>query len=304
MFHIYVHTPLYKKSNYLAHLVEHVILNNMMSKHWFSTKMDFNGYTYAYYTYFEIFSDSRDDLNKLLEIFKKPLDISCILYEKKVLIDELKRKDYSKYLVEKIGKTYYLKDFKYLGTGKINKQELIDYYEKYYINWNIIVLEDQKNYKDLLEKDNFYFWGYNLIKNMKKKELVFTCPYTPRNIFIIDTLVDFFNNYLILKQRYKLGEYYFDDLMAWEFDDFVFLSIQKTYLKYALEIEPKFISDYIDYKVNNLDKNDYKYEYYHIDWPLFFKFWYGISKKSKIEMIKNIWKYYETFQIFARIKKL
>lgn len=142
---IYIHTPLYKSSKHLPHLVEHCVIHQIGSNinNFINYSYDVEWDTFAMYSVF--FIPNHYDINLFLNQITTKLNKDTIKYEEKIIKKELEYYNYYQKLYENASKQIYPKKINNTKTSRISFQELINYHQKYYHKENIIVCDDNFN---------------------------------------------------------------------------------------------------------------------------------------------------------------
>lgn len=293
MFHIFLKTPLYKNSNFVPHLIEHLVLSDInSSSKYFQNKNRF-WENYLYYTNFFLETKSKTELNNFLEKICSPLDKNKISYEKKVLFDELSETKYIKKLINKLIKKYFDIKIKYSKVQKVSNKEVFDYHNKYYKKENFIILETDKVEKKFLDEE-FVVKDFFDLKIENTKEKIFLFDFSVQNIFITNFLQELFEEYICYVDRYFSGKYYSNEVFLWEFEEIIFMSISEKDFWKILEIPNDFIKNFIKYKLNNFKKIDFSEN----DGISMLRFWYTFSDNDKKKILNNLEKYFLEWKKF------
>ena len=286
MYNIYIKTPLYKNSNYISHLIEHLILSNTKDSDTYFQNKKFSGNSYTYYIQFKLDTTDIDTVKNFIKYNILNPDFDNLKYEQQVLKDELSNKKHFNELIHKIWKKLYSPNFKYSKVQQLSKKEIMEYHKNNFVEKNMVILPDDYTTKQIK------LWSFQVkntfqINNLWNKEKVFVFDYTAENVFVVDILSSLFDDYIFFKERYINWKYYFNDTISWEFDDFCFLSIDNSYINKIKNISYEFIKSFVQYKLEKFDKDDFC----DIHWPLQLQYGYTLSEKSQQAIIKNIEKY-------------
>lgn len=281
---IFIHTPNYKWSDYIAHLLEHILLWERKNAHDYFVWKNISWENYTYYTSYDI--KDENDTETFFQHILSPLNASLIPYEKKVLKSEYSQKRYFQNLISKIGKKLYWKEYSYSQNKNFSKSEIINYHQKYYKKTNIITLPKDLKTKDIiLEKLSFsHIFDISL---QWEKEKVFVAKYSHQNIFIMEVLGQLLDNFFHYQTRYLWWWYYYNETLSWEFEDFVFISIDIKNLWFLKNISQEFIHQFTNIFLSHWEDQDFS----SIDGPLMLKYSFSLSDVSKKEILKNIWEY-------------
>lgn len=238
--------------------------------------------SYTYYTNYLV-ENSNFWESEILDILLWWIDRDSLIYEKHVLKEELLYQTYSQFITNKIWEFFYKKKLKYSKSCKCKIDDIDNYYNKFYQRDNIIILPSDKRFKDTklgkFELIDKYIFNY---KNSKHIASIF--EYTVNNLFILDCMVDLYDNYLRYFQRYKQWKYFLDDIVYWEYDNFIFYCIPQYLVSILNEIPSKFIEKYVNFRISWLE--DYNFDY--IDWPLIMKYGYSLSLNAKCKILENL----------------
>lgn len=289
MYNIFIYNPLYKDSNYIPHLIEHTILCSFNNINQFFNNYDIKWESYTYYTNYIIKSNTiweKEIINLLLWWINK----ECLKYERKILKEELANMTYSLDITNIVWELFYNKKLKYSKICKSSFEEIEQYYNKYYQRDNIILLPTDRKLNDI-KIDDFIIWKIIDFNHKHEKLVAYTFDYSIQNLFIIEYIVDAFDFYLNYFQRHTQWKYFLNEIIYWEYDDFIFFCYSKESQEILNTISKEFVEQYIKYKLLNFNKQNFDY----MDWPLIMKFGYSLSKKSKYSIIENIEKYINIF---------
>lgn len=291
MYYLYINTPLYENSNYVPHLIEHSVLSDRKNPKNYYRHEKKSWDTYTYYTSYTIDTNNKSEAWDFKKLIMQELDWSIIKYEKSVLKDETSYKNYYKRLINKIWKKVLWNNFKYSYSWNVSIEKIKKYHKDFYNDkWIILFWNHFKaqrinlKYQDIISSFNIYeSWV---------REKIYIFNFNHENIFAIEILSQLFDSYIQYKQRYFHGKYYFDDVLSWEFENLVFISISQENTEIISDIEKTFIQEFINYTLEKYDES----KFHSINWPLLLKYWFSISKESKINIINNIQAYYQIIQ--------
>lgn len=295
MFNIYIKTPPINNSIYIPHLVEHSLWWKIKTSKDYFDFPDEQMSTDTYYTILTLYSDSKKDLKKFLELVKKPLEKEKILYEKKRIKEENNEISFSQVLCEKIWKKFYWKSYNYNWTQKVNIQDIIDYHEQFYINWEFFICEENKNFEDF-NLENFSLKlkeKFNLSLRWEKW-VIFIFENKILNWYFIKILDNFLENFFRFEDIYKNYKYNSAETIYWNFPDFVYISIWKNDIERVKNVSDEFIKNFIDFKLK-------KFEWWNennFDWVSIMNNWFTFSDKTKKEFLENFWKFFQEFKNF------
>lgn len=286
MFNIYIYTPFYNNWNYIPHLIEHCVTNIKSEKDYFlynNLKASCN----TFCTYFILPTKNKKYLNDFIKKILSPINNDLIKYEHKVIIDENDSYDFEKDLIKKIWKKLYWKTYNYTQNWKISYNITIDYHKKYYTKENIIILENDIKYYNWEIKTNFELFNTYKIK----KECVYVFKHNMIDFYILIQISDLINEYISYKKRYFEEKYYRNDSIFWDYENFIFLSINKESLNLYKNINVSFIDKFINNNLKNKDYLNVKY----FDWTSMILYWYTLSDNDKKNIIVGLKEYYSIF---------
>lgn len=101
-----------------------------------------------------------------------------------------------------------------------------------------------------------------------EKFLVFADNHSIESYFINEILQGLFDSYIEFQMRYVRGEYFADDTLAGDFEEYTFLAIPKRHITLITSISDSFISSYIPYALEHLATQ----RNHSIDGPLLIKY--------------------------------
>lgn len=291
MYHIFLPTPLVNNSNFVPHLLEHIVLSchKERDKYFFVSRLLAENYTY--YTSFSLPSDSKqEELDRLFQYIQCNISFWTYLYEKKILWEELKEQKYFHWLISRIGKKMYGKTFSYSSLWNTSFMKLQKYHQMYYQRKNFLVIPDWLITKDILLQ-GFSLQSFTLAYKWVHEYVVIT-NYTHESLMALSLLEELFDAYLEYHERYEAGKYYFNDVLQWEFSDYVFLSVDVKYIKILEKIPSVFIEWFIQQKCITIQEVSPN-----IDGPLMLQYGYSLSWKSKSLILTHLEKYYKLWLI-------
>ena len=287
MFHIYIYTPLYNLWNYIPHIIEHCAYNIKSEKDFFKYGNE-EFWNSTYYSYFILETNDKSILAEFIENLSNTPLKELIQYEHCIIKKENKHPEYSQKLINKIWKELYWKKFNFNQTWKVLYSKVLNYHKKYYKKNNMIILENNIKY---------YTWKLDtklkLHKNIKiniekETELIYIFKHSIETLFTIYLISDLIDNFLYYNSRFKNKEYFRTDSIYWDFEDYIYISIDINNIKLSENINKSFISEYIN---NNLNKKDYLSNK-DFDGSCMVKYWYTLSNEHKKELLLNLEKYY------------
>jgi hypothetical protein len=259
--YIFVKTPLYKRSKYVPHIVEHCILsNNKKYSEYINNNYDAWWVTFCWYTKFYIPWKNR---YKTLKEFLNPIDIKKINLESEIIDDEVEYENNSQWLFEKIWKKIYWKSFRNNWKSKTTQKEIIDYHRKYYKEENIVVCDDKYNILsqsikiEKIKKTKVIntLQSFNL-KHNKTEFKVFYIEYKSFKDFYKFKFIEIYINTILNYHFSSIDpKYYFEcelfDIL-WEY---LILAIPQSI---PFNISQEDFKCYKKYFIKNLNKADYK----------------------------------------------
>lgn len=290
-YHLYIHTPPHDNSDYSAHLIEHCAMGKMTDETQYFAQRKSEADCYTYYTHYHVDASTEEDLDAFCNQLCETIPESLIRYEAKVLRKEFESQKYFQSLISRIGKKLYGKNFSYSASKKLDIAAVRKYHAGHYQKPKIIVLE-----RDMIQKDiditGFRYQSSLSIRLRGEREFIVVGPYTPESFFVNELLQDLLDEYITYHTRYMLGEYFSNDTLAGEFEEHVFLSIDRRNVNFLMEIPPEFIIAFTKYALENFN-TEIQHE---IDGPLMIKYGYTLSNASKKALIEHLSEYYKYLQ--------
>jgi hypothetical protein len=256
MFHIFVHTPLDKNSEYIAHLIEHCMFSGIDSPKKYYEQEDAWGTSYTYYTSYTLKTDSDEELQAFLRKLRSDIPNSIIAYETKVLRDECSSRPYFKRLLDAIGKVKYGPKFAYCSPKKYSYSAVHEYHATWYKQGKMVVIEKDGDPQDIPLKGVNWKESFSL-KLGKERETVFVADFTPESLFVSCMFEKLFDDYLDYYHRYQQAKYYWNDTLQGEFEDMVFISVDTKYLPVISSIPQDFIQEFIARQLVMLETSDF-----------------------------------------------
>lgn len=148
---IFVHTPFYKNSKYIPHLLEHTIYGPIKDiDHFYDFYCESDAYTRWFSTMYCL--PGLEDPKVIINRFDKDIDLDLLERERKVLNHELSNFDDKQYLYQKYARKYFDKKFDNNGVQDCSIEEIISYKNNYYRSSNYIMTDD-------LEQNILYLWS-------------------------------------------------------------------------------------------------------------------------------------------------
>ncbi len=158
---IYIRTPLVNKSNIIPHTVEHCVATGDWNRSdFFNYWRGLEWEVKTDYTRFEF--DEWIKYEDMLQILFQPIEKDTLVYEHKVLKEELSDPSYLQKIYEKVIKKFIDPDLTTNRYKSVPLDDVKDYHKKYYKSENLIVVDDEKDYKIV------YKW-FNPKENKSKK---------------------------------------------------------------------------------------------------------------------------------------
>lgn len=287
---LYYKTPRYKNSNFMAHLVEHLLLHPVdvsdIDKYTLLSNID--GYTASDYIYFvyDEFCVNRDFIN---DIIRRPIDQDVINYEYVIFEEEFWERWYVKRLIDKIYQMIYWPDRSskpikytvdeiknYINNNVINSKYI------YYDNHNYKIIDTNikysnqklpKTYGDALYKMMLLEWSKNHIF-YKKVETVY-------DLVLFDFLNDLISSYDLYQKRYIMWSYYHSPTTFLINNDYVWV---RAWVNAICDISEIYFDSYKKYAINGANNGTYEI--------------------NNVYSILNLWQYAPREEITKYISKL
>lgn len=163
---IYIRTPFVNDSNIIPHTVEHCVGNVSWKKTDF-----FDYYRGLYwevkseYTCLEL--DRWIKYDYFLQKMLQPIEKDTVIYERKVLKEELSDPTYIQKIYEKVIQKFVNPKLTTNRYKAVSLDDLKDYHKKYYKPENLIVVDEEKDYKIIFE---WFIPKEKKNKKLEKKE--------------------------------------------------------------------------------------------------------------------------------------
>ncbi|EKE29814.1 MAG: hypothetical protein ACD_2C00092G0007 [uncultured bacterium (gcode 4)] len=284
-YHIYVYTPFHKNSKFIPHLLEHVLLQWPRDDlSWFLKSNDIIWKSRAFFTEY-IIRCEKEELSEIISKLRISPEKKLISAEYPVIKDELNRKTYHAILYEKIWKKLISEKFNNNNLGKLNFNDLYEYFEKYYINWNIIILEDDIKFKELEKGYDSEPKRTEVINLQWFRECVYIWEMSLEQFFHALYLSEFYNSYLNYHYRTNIKKYSWDTTTFYFYDEFVCLSVPSELENTINLITAEFKTNWKIYMKNKL-KNDDNEFLTSMDGAMMVKYGHTLSMDAKMRMIE------------------
>ena len=156
---IYIRTPLVNKSKMIPHMVEHCAGNIVWDmSDFFDFQRGISWEISSDTTCFEF--DRWVKYDDMLKYLFQPIEKKSVTYERKILREELWDPEFVQEVYEKALRKFVDPDYNINHYKSITWEEVKDYHEKYYKRENLIVVNEEKDYKVIFEwfkpKENKY----------------------------------------------------------------------------------------------------------------------------------------------------
>lgn len=130
-----------------------------------------------------------------------------------------------------------------------------------------MLLGDDNNCVDLQPSNSIHNIKFEVVTE-NERFLVFADKHSVESYFINELFQGLFDSHIDFQMRYVQGEYFADDTLAGDFEEYTFLAIPKRHIKLIAAISDSFISSYIPYALEHLANK----ENHGIDGPLLLKY--------------------------------
>jgi hypothetical protein len=283
IYHIYIYTPLHQLSTYIPHLIEHTVLWGIANGKEYFKSLKYTAENYTYYTCFTINVADEQEFSEFCDCITQPLSKKVIKYEREVLKQELHYPQYTQRLIDRIWKKLFWKNFQYSRVSKSTYSAINKYHSNYYQIDNMIVAERDLVSQEIKASIISYSDSFD-ISLQWEKERVFTTTHSVIWLFINEMLQKLFDDYLNFSTRYIGWKYHTSEVIAWEFDEYIFLAINTADVVYISQISEDFISAFIINELFCFSNS----AYLDIDGSTMLKYGYCIDENSKREIIKRL----------------
>ncbi len=290
MYYLILHTPpdTYN-SEYTAHLIEHIKLAYSEPIGFFAMQK-YDGTSYSYYSTYTIDTPDTDIVWKFIEHLISPIKSEKIIQERKRIREELEEREYSKKVVETMGKIFYSQEYRYARSTRASLMDLQSYHAQYYTKDSIRVFSK----KDIITKNlssrdisNIEISEFRIL-NITNIALI--TELNTLNLFLFFLFEKLFDNYLDYLDTLS-GKYWSRYTIEWEHPGKVWLSYQKSDTIDLVNIPEDFLKSFVQQTIQDIQNNT-KDEIPEYDLLSLFHFWYSLSIEAKIEIIQNMNSYY------------
>ncbi len=130
-------------SEYTAHLIEHIKLTYSEPISYFDIQK-YDGTSYSYYSTYTIDTDDSNLVSKFVEYLTSPITREHITQEKKRIREELEEREYSKKVVECMGKIFYGLEYRYARSTPASLIDIQTYHAQFYTKDSIRVFSKKE----------------------------------------------------------------------------------------------------------------------------------------------------------------
>ncbi len=284
---IYIRTPLVNKSKIIPHTVEHCAGNIVWEiPDFFDFQWWISWWVSTDFTYFEF--DKWVKYEDMMKYLFQPIKKKSVDYEHKVLKEELWDSEYSQKLYEKILKKFIDPEISTNQYKSVSWEDVKKYHKKYYKPENVIVVDEEKDYKVIFKWFNPEKKKYKKLEKRKEKFRFKNNKYIAyilkqyngedyRKMFFSYRLLNYYLyliNRLTNQEYFHQYNYFFEDTYAC-----IALVEDKNYSK----LDQEFFEWWKKYFLNVL-----KYWYYKEDFFLNeYFYWIPKTRKEVIQICKN-----------------
>lgn len=273
-------------SEYSAHLLEHIALSTENVEDFFDLQK-YKWFTYTYYSYFELNTQKKEDLEKFFKKLNLKIKKEIFLKEKARIKDELSEENLQKEIIGKIWKYFFWKNYSYGKTKNLNLEDLENYKENYFKN---ALIYDEKNVKSLKNFDkNLQKLEEKYFILKKEKYVLKIFKASACSFFLISVFEKLFDFYLDFKQSQN-WIYYTNQVLQGEFPKIVWLCYNQNLENILKNIEKDFIEKFTFEEIKNLKKEKIS----NSDIPTLIEYQAKISISDKEDLLKNLYKFYKT----------
>lgn len=293
---IYIRTPLVNKSKMIPHTVEHCVATGDCNKSdFFNYWRGLQWEVETDYTRFEF--DEWIKYENMLQILFQPIEKNTLVYEHKVLKEELSEPSYIQKIYENVIKKFIDPDLTTNHYKSVSLDEAKDYHKKYYKLENLIVVDDEKDYKIVYkwfnpkEKKN---------KKFEKKEWKFKYEGNKYFVYILNHCdwnnyrIWFFSYWLLNCYCYNINRlykhwYYNQENYFFQYKDSCIAMLED--LDY-FGLTQEFFEQWKNYFLNILKYWYYKEKFFLNEYI----YWIPKTRKEVIQIIKNYsWEDFKNF---------
>jgi hypothetical protein len=300
MYYLILHTPPdLHNSEYSAHLIEHIKLAVPKNIELYFPRKRYDGTSYSYYSTYMLDIQDRKEVDEFVEELIIPISWIYLAREQKRIREELSEREYSKKVVESVGRIWYGKNYRYARTTQVNLMQVQSYHTQYYTRDHIHIYS--KN--DIITTDDYNTELGTLSKVWFRighdRNICIHSDMSPMSLFIFFLIERLFDNYL--EYLDTLDEKYWPRYtIQGEHPDRVWISYEESDTNDLSCIPDTFIQAFIWDVIWDIIKEDAKNKIPEYDLISLFQFQIALSMKSKIEIIENIDRYYDSIQKMMR----
>ena len=296
---IYLRTPLVNKSKMIPHLTEHCTWHSVLSlEDYFDFSYWMDGVINTDYTYFEF--DKWIKYNDATKKLTKEITKESFLYETKIIKQELEDISYNLKIYEYVVRKYLDSDFFMNKYQNVLRKDVKDYHEKYYIQENMIVVDDEFNV--LKQWFKLKYWDKDKNNKVVKKKLKFEgdkyLVYLWKKtdwtwyweMYFFFRMLCFFWAY---SQRWQKWEYYYLEPYFYEYEDNCFVLIWDY--DYS-QFDEEFFEWWKKYVINMFESWYFKEKFFLNE----YFYWIPKTREEVIQICKKFTR--EEFKEFLELK--
>lgn len=298
MFYIILKTPPDShNSEYTAHLIEHIKLSYADPIEYFDIQK-YDGTSYSYYSTYTIDTLDSNQVSKFVDHLISPIKSDRITQEKKRIREELEVREYSKKVVERVGKIFYGQDYHYARSTILSLREMRAYHAQYYTRDAISIFSQ----KDLVTRDQYHNGviaiDVSQFRIWTTAHICLITEFNTHNLFLFFLLEKLFDNYLDYIDTLS-WKYWSRYTIEWEHPGKVWICYQKSDTMDLINIPKDFLKSFVQYTLQDIQNNTNN-EIPEYDLLSLFHRWYILSIPSKIEIIQNMHSYYWSIQRYMK----
>ena len=261
---LYYKTPRYKNSNFMAHMVEHLVLHpedaSDTDRYVYLSNID--GYSASDYIYF-VYDEFSIDEEFIKTIISRNITQDLMDYEYAIFEEEFGERGYVKRLVDKLYQMIYWND-RSSKPVKYEVDEVKEYIDKnimdgktiYYDNYNFKIVKTNIDYK-IIDFDGSY-WEilYKMILlEWSKNHIFYKRIDNTYDFVLLDFINDLFSSYDLYQKRYNLWSYYHSNTTYLVNCDYVGI---RAGVNAICDVSEKYFDSYKKYAINGVNNGTYE----------------------------------------------
>lgn len=259
MYHIFIKTPPYQKTNYMPHLLEHCVVNNFLDneKNFITYFNSITAYTTSRYTQYSC--DTKKCITLLSKHLLAPIPQKRVDHEVQRIHEEYSETTYQKRLFEKLQKTLDPESWSILKKHSVSKKSLWEYQNTYYNtyiltddNYNIVfsnVSVKEKNRKKTTTSDKVHFQNYkyklnNITFQWRKNTVLYHNYNNASDIYIGDFIATLLRAWIDFHAANITPQYHLENIGFFKTEKHIIITIPTEYIETIKSLSQSFFDEY------------------------------------------------------------